>query len=355
MVAIATEAIATTPIKFYIFTFWNLLVGMSAIGTAVPTILVVCLVAALYAFYHSKQLIDANPFLDKHLTKRGLDKPPLWLYYDTSDVNSRWWYDFGARSSRALNLPFLNLCYETLVTQNSDHYRIEVITGLTGVAALLGTLPSGLQNPLTTVNESQLNWIRAAILAKYGGLWVSPYTVCLQPFKPLGQQTITFYGTDLEETYAGKEGTALPGFRCIACPQPTPEAPNQFFIEWEQLCRNRIEAVKGGQQIRGDAKWDWVALTAKYPGVEVDFAAECGRKKGGRRIELEDLLATGTEGVLPFPVPSCAVYVPISWPELRDRELFGWFLRLSEDQVMASDLAITYLFQQGLQRPVRVL
>jgi len=328
---------------------------MSAIGTAVPTILVVCLVAALYAFYHSKQLIDANPFLDKHLTKRGLDKPPLWLYYDTSDVNSRWWYDFGARSSRALNLPFLNLCYETLVTQNSDHYRIEVITGLTGVAALLGTLPSGLQNPLTTVNESQLNWIRAAILAKYGGLWVSPYTVCLQPFKPLGQQTITFYGTDLEETYAGKEGTALPGFRCIACPQPTPEAPNQFFIEWEQLCRNRIEAVKGGQQIRGDAKWDWVALTAKYPGVEVDFAAECGRKKGGRRIELEDLLATGTEGVLPFPVPSCAVYVPISWPELRDRELFGWFLRLSEDQVMASDLAITYLFQQGLQRPVRVL
>ena len=92
---------------------------MSAIGTAVPTILVVCLVAALYAFYHSKQLIDANPFLDKHLTKRGLDKPPLWLYYDTSDVNSRWWYDFGARSSRALNLPFLNLCYDTIVSQNS--------------------------------------------------------------------------------------------------------------------------------------------------------------------------------------------------------------------------------------------
>ena len=322
---------------------------MSATGTIVPIILVVCLVAALYAFYHSKQLIEDNPFLDKNLTKRGLEKPPLWLYYDTSDVNSRWWYDFGARSSRALNLPFLNLCYDTIVTQNSEHYRIEVITGLTGVASLLGGLPSGLQNPLLTVNESQLNWIRAAILAKYGGLWVSPYTVCLQPFKPLGQQTITFYGTDLEETYAGKEGTALPGFRCIACPQPTPKAPNQFFIEWEQLCRNRIEAVKGGQQIRGDAKWDWVALTAKYPGVEVDFAAECGRKKGGRRIELEDLLATGTEGVLPFPVPSCAVYVPISWPELRDRELFGWFLRLSEDQVMASDLAITYLFQRGLQ------
>jgi hypothetical protein len=330
------------------------MVGMNAVA---PTILILCLVAALYAFYHSKQMIDANPFLDKNLTKRGLEKPPLWLYYDTSDVNSRWWYDFGARSSRALNLPFLNLCYDTIVSQNSEHYRIEVITGLTGVAALLGgpqALPSGLQNPLTTVNEAHLNWIRAAILARYGGLWVSPYTICLQPFKPLvveGQQTqiITFYGTDLEETYAGKEGTALPGFRCIACPQPTPQTPNQFFIEWEQLCRNRLDHIKGGQEIRGDAKWDWVALTAKYPGVEVDFAAECGRKKGGRRIELEDLLATGTEGNLPFPVLPCAVYVPISWPELRDRELFGWFLRMSEEQILVSDLAITYLFQKGLQ------
>ena len=330
---------------------------MSAV---VPTILVVCLVAALYAFYHSKQMIDANPFLDKNLTKRGLEKPPLWLYYDTSDVNSRWWYDFGARSSRALNLPFLNLCYDTIVTQNSEHYRIEVITGLTGVAALLGgpqALPSGLQNPLTTVNQAHLNWIRAAILARYGGLWVSPTTVCLQPFKPLvveGKSTglITFYGTDLEETYAGKEGTALPGFRCIACPAVSKEVPaSPLFIEWEQLCRYRLDTMKGGQEIRGDAKWDWVALTAKYPGVEVDAAAECGRKKGGRRIELEDLLATGTEGDLPFPVLPCAVYVPISWPELRDRELFGWFLRMSEDQILASDLAITYLFQRGLQSP----
>jgi len=315
-----------------------------------PTILIVCLVAALYAFYHSKQIIDASPFLDKHLVSRGLDKPPLWLYYDTSDVNSRQWYDFGARSSRALNLPFLNLCYETIVTQNSETYRIEVITGLTGVAALLGGLPSGLQNPLMTVNEAHLNWIRAAVLAKFGGLWVSPYTVCLKPFKPLPVLApVTFYGTDLEETYAGKEGTALPGFRCIACPAVTKEVPpNPLFVEWEQLCRNRIDNIKGGQEIRGDAKWDWVALTAKYPGVEVDFAAECGRKAGGRRIELEDLLATGTEGNLPFPVLPCAVYVPISWPELRDRELFGWFLRLSEDQVLSSDLAITYLLRQGL-------
>ena len=65
-------------------------------------------VIIIYALYYSKDLLNKNPFLDKHLLKRGMDKPAIWLYYDTSDVNSRQWLDFGARSSRALNIPFLN-------------------------------------------------------------------------------------------------------------------------------------------------------------------------------------------------------------------------------------------------------
>jgi hypothetical protein len=315
-----------------------------------PTLIILCLAAAIYAFYHSRQIIEENPYLDKHLLKRGTEKPPLWLYYDTSDVNSRHWYDFGAHSSRALNLPFLNLCYETIVAQNKEHYRIEVITGLSGLAALLGgpsALPSGLQNPLTTVNEAHLNWIRVAVLAKFGGLWVSPHTVCLKPFAPLTpEDNIVFYGTDLDETYAGKEGTALPGFRCIASPRPA----HPLFVEWEQITRARLDQLRGGQEIRGDAKWDWVALTSKYSGIQVDFAAECARKQGGRRMELEDLLATGTEGNLPFPVPSYSIYVPIFWTELRDREIFGWFLRLSEEQILESDIAIRYLIDRGLGR-----
>jgi hypothetical protein len=141
--------------------------------------LVLFIIAAIYAFVHSKRIIEENVFMDKHLLKRGQEKPVLWLYYDTSDVNSRWWMDFGARSNRALNMPFLNLSYETIVAQNGSDYRIEVITGLPGVAALLGhqALPSGLQNLVSTVNEAELNWIRAAVLAKFGGLWLDPYSI----------------------------------------------------------------------------------------------------------------------------------------------------------------------------------
>jgi len=325
---------------------------MNATGKLTIIIIILILIAAIYGFSRSRKVIEENVFRDRNLLKRGSEKPPLWLYYDTSDVNSQRWYDFGGRSSRALNKPFLNLCYETAVVQNQQLYRIEVINGLAGLTGLLGldAIPSGLKNMIAPVNEAELTWIRAAVLAKFGGLWLDPYSICMKPFGPLPKKNIVFYGTDLNETYAGKEGTNIPGFRCIW--SPTPSEP--LFLEWAEICKARLEAKGGGQQIRRDANWDWTALTSKYPGVQVDYAAELGRKKGGKRLELEDILAAGTEGKLPFPVPETTVYVPVLWPELRDREIFGWFLRMSEDQIMEADLAVRYLIDKGLLPPVEV-
>jgi hypothetical protein len=314
------------------------------LGITLALLLTISLIYGIFFSEYSKKL---NPFADKKLLTRGLDKPPMWLYYDTSDVNSRWWADFGARSSRALNLPFLNLCYESIVNKNNEDYRIEVISGLAGVADLLGgwdALPSGLRNPIAPVNEAETNWIRSAILAKYGGLWLTPYSIAVAPFGKLPDNEIRFFGTDLDESYAGPGGNAVPGFRCIWCPKP--EHP--LFVEWEQICKNRLEARAGGQQIRGDAKWDWVALSNKYPNIVIDASAEGARKKGGKRIELEDLLATGHGGILPFDLSLSTKYVPLLWPELRDREMFGWFLRMDERQIMQSDTSVKYLLARSL-------
>lgn len=270
------------------------------------------------------------------------NQPVMWLFYDTDEVNSRSWKDYGARSERALNMPFLNLCYDTIVSRNKDHYRIEVIGGLTGVAELLGgwdNMPSGLRNPLKPVRERELNWIRAAILSKYGGLWLCPYTICVKTFGKLPRDNIVFYGTDLLETYSGKEGTSVPGFRCIW--SPVPEHP--LFVEWEQICRARLEMETGGQEIRRDENWDWVALSSKYNDFVIDVHAEGSRRGDGRRIELEDLLSSGSGNNLPFALSDSVLFVPIPWPEIRRRLTYGWFLRMSEDQIMESDIAVRYI------------
>jgi hypothetical protein len=319
---------------------------MDPFSTLAGVLVVLLIISCVLAVVYSSDQIRKNPFLDRHLLQKGMDRPVIWIYYDNSEVNARQWSDFGARSDRAVNIPFLNLCYQSIVHHHSDLYRVEVIGGLSGAADWLGgwdQLPPGLRDPLSPVNEAERNYLRAAILARYGGLWLSASTVCLKSFGVLPKDKTVFFGTDLDEMYAGPEGTVIPGFRAIWCPVPQ----HPMFVEWAAVTYARIAAARGGAQIRGDEKWDFTRFTTQYvhTGIMVDPSAEGMRKKDGKRLQLEDLLASGAMS------PACpvAVFVSFPWKELLDRRMFGWFLRMSEEDIMSSDLAVSHMLQESLK------
>ena len=292
----------------------------------------------------SRKIIGDNVFEATDLLKRGAGMPVIWVFLDTSIPNTRVYSDFGSRSSRALNLPFLNLCYESIARQNSLTYRVQAISGLSGLSELLGgwdQLPDKLKNPLVTLEPTDYSWIRAAILAKFGGLWVAPATICIRPFGPMPEMPV-FFGTDSSETFVGTAGTAVPNFQVAWSPKP--EDP--FWSAWEAISRKRLNTSGGGDTARGADKWEFLALAARFPNIDVRPLAEVGRKgSAGRRIQIEDLLAAGQEGDLPFEIGPNAVYVPLPWPELKDRRAFGWFLKMSEDQIAESDLVIRDLYR----------
>jgi hypothetical protein len=310
--------------------------------TIVLSIVILVTVAFFFSLGIYRKEIIENIFKDKNLLKKGMDLPVIWLYYDTSDVNSRWWADFGQRSSRAINVPYLNLCYQSIVEANNGIYRVEIISGLSDAASRLGgwnQLPQFMQNPLVTVGPAELNWLRAEFLSRFGGLWVSPSIICLKPFNVLQPDVLTFYGTDMDETYSGKAGTTVPGFAVMG----VLKAGDERIGKWADAAFARLEEGGGGKQIRGDAKWDYTAFA---DGKTVVYSREeISRKADGRRIQLEDLLAAGQDGALPFAIPKEGIYVLVPWEEMKDRRNFGWFLRMSEDQILDSDLAISELFR----------
>jgi hypothetical protein len=294
----------------------------------------------------SQGMINQNIFESTTLFDRGMDLPCIWVFFDTSIPNARNYSDFGSRSSRALNLPFLNLCYESIAKQNASQYKIQAISGLAGLAELLGgwnELPEKLKNPLTTLEPCDYAWIRSAILAKYGGLWVAPATICIRPFGKMPDKPV-FFGTDSDETFVGTAGTPVPNFQVAWSPKP--EDP--LWVAWEAMSRKRLNTSGGGDTARGADKWEFLALAARFPEIDVRPLAEVGRKgSAGRRIQIEDLLAAGQEGDLPFEIGPMAVYVPLPWPELENRRAFGWFLRLSEGQIAESDLVIRDLYKMA--------
>ena len=263
----------------------------------------------------SQGMINKNPFEAKDLFKRGMDLPAIWIFYDTSIPSARLSADFSSRSSRALALPFLNLCYESIAKQNGSQYRIEAISGLAGLAEKLG------------------GW----------DLWVAPATICLKPFGSLPNRPV-FFGTDPDESFSGTAGTNVPNFQVAWSPVPN----HPFWAGWEAKSKNRLDKSGGGDTARGDHKWEYIALANMNPDIEVRPMAEVGRKgASGKRIQIEDLLAAGQEGVAPFEIGPLGLYVPLPWPELRDRRAFGWFLKMSESQIAESDLVISDLFHKA--------
>jgi len=318
---------------------------MKSIGPL--TIGVVVLTAVLVGWASVAGERDYDVFQDKDNLKRGSKLPVAWIYLNSSDVNSRSWYDFMDRSSRVMNLPFLNLCYETIVKYTKAHYRVEVISGLPDLAGRLGgweALPEPLRNPDAFINGAELSWIRAAVLAKFGGLWVSPSTVWIRELKPLPKDKVVFFGMNVDETYATK--TSPPALDVIWSPKP--EHP--VWVEWEKVVRERLNFRVGGSEFRQDAQADFERTAKQFPEeIQVIRLPEISRKGANRRrIELEDLITTSGSTHASFNIPEDAMYLPIPLEELLQREKFGWFLRMSEDQILESDMVISHLFRKAL-------
>jgi len=307
---------------------------------------------ALVVAWEAKSSVKGFPNINRiEITPESLligkSNPTLWIFYNDSEINTRHWLDFGARTSKAINIPLLNILYERIVRHNGQDYRVEVLGGLAGVAQKFGgweALPPNMRSTKARVSVAEEDWIRTAILAKFGGLWVSGSIISLKPFGKLPKDSIVAFGQDDVPMY----GSKVPGFRAMWVPKPN----HPMMVEWETRIRSRLDVQLGGKQFRGDAKSDWTALTALTAltagtsVIEIRSVNELGRNPlTNKKLELEDIFASGTEGRIPFEIPATATYIVLPYQDLLDRRSLGWVLRMSEKQFMESDLAITHILR----------
>lgn len=236
-------------------------------------------------------------------------KPNLWLFYDTNQVNSRLWADFGARSSRALNMPYLNMCYESIL-KNADAYNVKVLKGLESIAELLGgweKIPEEIRTPIAVLNPKQKEWIRTELLKAKGGMWLDPSVIVLKPI-PVPEVN-TFWGVTDDVMVA----------------TPAALRENKWFALFVNKDNIDAKSVQDGRILQ--------------------------RKPNGKRIEVEDLLASLRDGTpAPFDVPADTIFVPIPGDELQRLRKVGWFLRMSEKQIKESPLMISKIFHLALEQ-----
>lgn len=274
-------------------------------------------------------------------------KPTIWWYVDDSQVNAREWLDWGNRSTREPNEPYLKLCQARAMALWGESFVIEPVIGRPAAINKLQEAATKSQGAIKveipadvmrTPPALWMAWCRAAFLSAFGGLWLDGsvlpmgHGVDLRD-RCIGRDALTF-GTDPDEGLSDTKGTLAADGRSAGW-AATPGHP-----VWRGIARDTSALIAEGAQswsapeARRSLRYLWDKHCSGTVGV--DRTAEVSRDRYGRRLELETLLGTtewqegSLEGGLWVPLPDGRDGLERASP-------FLWFTRMSVDQIRESE------------------
>ncbi len=265
-------------------------------------------------------------------------RPTLWWFVD-DETNARSWWDFGARNSRLPNRGYLQVALQAArVTQGAD-FDVVPLLGRAAVSRVLmdagATVPPHLDQLPATIWRQ---WALANLLAAKGGLvMVGDSTLCVGPsFGGLTRQAnCAMFGITPEEPRA-IPAAVVPPASWVGW-AATPHCPVWDFAAstWTRVVAagptswSAAEARKLGEKI-------WATQKLKTPAVFQ--MAEGSRKADGTQLTAEDFLQKAVNPLDPKTILDTeTVYVPMDGDALVRDYRYSWFVRLSAEQILASN------------------
>ena len=263
----------------------------------------------------------------------ALAKPTLWFVVDDQGVNMRLWADFSARSSRNLNIGFLNITRSACLKTQGGDFAVRELLGRKAVSQAIyelhGRVPDGVEQAPPVIWRA---WARAALLTYGGGLYLDGLSLCLGPsfMDVVRSKDDAVFGTDHDETRVTETA---------ACGPYAGWASGAQHIGWIGLSDAMAELIAVGPTA-------WTAAIARNqvaessmvqltPFMSVVRESEWSRRSDGRAIEIEDLLGRSPDEE--WVPPRTAVYVPLDKERLERNFTYNWFLRMSPEQILDAE------------------
>lgn len=263
-------------------------------------------------------------------------KPTIWWHVDDSQVNSRQWLDWFARSTREPNEPYLKICQARAIDLWGSEFTIEPIIGRLAAIQRLESAGSIVPDGADRCPPALwMAWCRAAFLRTFGGLWMDGSVLPIASGVSLRQRLITdnalTFGADAAEGLSAPDGSqAMAGASAGWAAQADHPV-------WRGLETDLSMLIAVGDQSWGavSARQGLRTLWDKHCSgvVRVDRKAEVSRDRYGRRLELDTLLG---ETDWPDGSTEDGLWVPL--PDGRDglerASPWLWFTRMSVEQIL---------------------
>jgi hypothetical protein len=240
----------------------------------------------------------------------------IWIYIPL-EKNSRQWISFGSRTSTQMNLSIMNLCIKSIIDWCSQTYDIVLFTDQDISEILKSKLD--LSTFSGDVLEKQRQLYILEILYEYGGILLPPTLYMRNTMK---QQDVLdrWYVCDLPNTHHESTATNLPSAVITGAPPKDPQL--RKYIDY----------------LEKDPKEEYSVNYFKTHSIFVLDGSIFGMKnKYNKPITLDDLMSNKK---LKLPEFNIGLYMP--YRELLDRNLYKWYCKMSEKQVLETHCAFSY-------------
>jgi len=286
-----------------------------------------------------------HKMIDKYLLNKDAlgmgNKPILWIYVHNDspiipEVNSRFWLNFGSRSTKNFNQPYQYLTIKSIIDKCGKDFNICLIDD----AAFKVLLPNWCIN-LQTIAIPMRVRIRllglASLLNIYGGMLVPSSFICFQSLK------------DLYDTCAATDKIFVAQLQNRTCNEALRDqvvAPTPIFMGGEagnETMKRFIEYLEIVNSKDFTAQPDFLGVINQWLANEINNGNAISlegslvgtQKRDGSPIYVEELVGSTFIELHPQCI---GLYIP--WNELINRTSLQWFVRLSPEQVLTSNTMI---------------
>ncbi len=262
----------------------------------------------------------------------AMEKPCMWVFA-VPERNSRKWVSFGSRATRSYNLPWLNLCIASIYIHNCNDFNVIFVNQST-VFKLCPEYATIFADWIE-YDQQIVDIIKYTILARFGGIWVDPATICFRSLAPIWQETLqrpaVFVGCSARHNRGIMAGTE-PALSIVAA------KPGSIPIEYvrSELSDMFANPNIGGYLFRESETVIVSRAISLHPQEVTMITGEIG---GGRTIYGELIGAKELASTNPtaFANPAVLHFYVIDRDELTRSVAYGWINRLDEYQLLYSE------------------
>lgn len=282
--------------------------------------------------------LDNNKAIQEYLSWDPISlseskKPIMWIpiHYE---YNSRKWESFGSRSSVELNQPYLYLTVDSILKQCDKSFRVCIIDD-----SSFDRLLPGWSINMKSVSNPISQYLRYLGLAKllnmYGGMVVPPSFLCMQDLYPMYERNIKndsmFVCENIDRNSTSVEHEYCPDINFMGCNKYS-NIMKRFVEFMEQSISDDYTSE---MEFTGKLN-NWCNSGIKEGDVKVVDGRMIGIKtEDNAPILIDNLLSTDYISFLPNMY---GIYIPAN--EILARRHYQWFARLSQKQILESNVII---------------